>query len=436
MRKETSLGNRFLDWHGRTLLDCSFADVEVRYGAPYYFVHRADLLNLLLETARATPGVEVVTGFKVVSYNFERPAVTTAEGEVWACDLVVCADGIKSGVRDVINGSACTPVDTGDVAYRILVPAGPLLEDPETSHLVTEPWAMHWMGPEGHAVGYPLRGGELYNVIIDVTHATDLGGSMGLDEWRSEAGNVELVERFKDWCPTVRKLCSLTGTYLKWKLADFPEPLQRWVHPSGKAALLGDACHPMMPYMAQGAAMATEDAATMAAVLREMDDPADLGRALRLYERQRRPRASFVARNTRVLQEWLHLYDGEVRGHRDALMKNDRWDNPVFWGFMSRRDWLFGHDASRIEASSRDQNRDGRQEAQNGHVIGGPADGHVVGPQEEIGTDIPLAPPFPPAEASVYLPEGVGVWKQNRKWEPSDRQIEAYHSWRREGKAL
>ena len=435
VRKEVSLGNRFLDWHSNVLLDCSFSDVEFRYGAPYYFVHRADLINLLLDTARETENVDVVTDCKVVSYDFEAPSVTTATGKVYECDLVVCADGIKSAVRDVINGVPCTPVDTGDVAYRILVPAQPLLDDPETRHLVEEPWAMHWLGPEGHAVGYPLRGGELYNIIIDVTHATDLGEPVGVDEWRSQAGNEELVERFKNWCPPVRKLCGLTGTYLKWKLADFPEPLRQWVHPNGKAALLGDACHPMMPYMAQGAAMATEDAATMAAALRKFHDPADLGRALRLYEMQRRPRASFVTKNTRILQEWLHLYDGEEQERRDELMKNDRWDNPVFWAFMKRRDWLFGHDASKLEAAHEVDDRDGKYEG-NGVAIGEQSNGHVVGARTDLEPGIPLAPPFPPAKASVYLPEGVGVWKDNRRWEPSATQVEAYHSWRREGISL
>ena len=185
---------------------------------------------------------------RVEEYDFKSPAVRLSSGEWLQSDLLVCADGIKSAARSAICGAAIDPIDTGDVAYRILVPAKPLLEDPEMRSLVTEPWAVHWMGPEGHAVGYPLRGGELYNVIIDVTHATDLGDPMGLDEWRSEADNAHLVERFKDWCPQVRKLCALTGKYLKWKLADF-EQLPRWVHPAGKAVLLGDSCHPMMPYM-------------------------------------------------------------------------------------------------------------------------------------------------------------------------------------------
>lgn len=246
IKKVVSNGNRFVDWQNNQLLDVPFKGLEERYGAPYYMLHRADLLNLLVETVRSRNHVKLKTSCKVIDYDFEKPAVKLEDGTWLGADLVVVADGIKSAVRDIVNGEPCEPRDTGDVAYRILVDAKKVLEDPKTSHLVTDPWATHWIGPEAHAVGYPLRGGELYNIIIDTTHATDCGEPVGQDEWRSQANNDELIQRFQDWCYPVRKLCSLTGQYLKWKLADFDQ-LQSWVHPSNKVVLLGDACHPMMP---------------------------------------------------------------------------------------------------------------------------------------------------------------------------------------------
>ena len=224
--------------------------MEERYGASYYFLHRADLVKLLADTAKRNRNIDLRMECKVANYDFNTPSVTLVGGETLRADLVICADGIKSAVRDRINGRPLPPQDTGDVAYRILVPAKPLLDDPDMAHLVRNPWAMHWMGPEGHAVGYSLRGGELYNIIIDVTHSSDLGEPLP-DEgqvWRSARNNTELVERFRDWCPEVRKLCAMTGTYLKWKLADF-DSLASWVSESGKVCLLGDSCHPMMPYM-------------------------------------------------------------------------------------------------------------------------------------------------------------------------------------------
>lgn len=342
--KQVSLGNRFVDWKGNILLDCPFPDVESRYGAPYYFIHRADLIAALVTAAKKHPNINLRMSTRVASYDFSTPTLTISGGETLFADVIICADGIKSAVRDEINGRAIEPQDTGDVAYRILVPTATLLADPEMAPYVHNAWAVHWMGPEAHAVGYPLRGGELYNIIIDVTHGTDLGAPIGLDEWRSGVDNDQLVKRFEGWCSPVRKLCGLTGTYLKWKLADF-EALERWVHPSGKVSLLGDACHPMMPYMAQGAAQATEDAATLAACLRDFDNVPE---ALAAYEKQRKPRAAYVARNTRVLQEWLHLYDGPEQERRDRMAKQDDVDNPFFWGSSERRDWLFGHDATKV----------------------------------------------------------------------------------------
>lgn len=366
IKKEKSHGNRFVDWKGNTLLECSFDDVQNRYGAPYYFIHRADLIDALVAAAKKQKNITILMNTKVIEYDFDRPALRTEDGVWHQADLVIGADGIKSEIRNAVNGSNIEPKDTGDVAYRILVPVEPLLADPETRDLVTNPWATHWIGPEAHAVGYPLRGGELYNIIIDVTHATDLGEPIGLEEWRSEADNAHLMERFKNWCKPVRKMCELTGSCLKWKLADFNQ-LQRWVHPSGKVVLLGDSCHPMMPYMAQGAAQATEDAATLAAAIRNCSN---LKQALQTYEQRRLPRSAYIAKNTRVLQQWWHLYDGPERDRRDEMMKHDAQSNPMFWGFTRRTDWLFGHDARELAKG------------------------------QELA--VPELPPMPKAEARVY----------------------------------
>ncbi|CAK1365828.1 unnamed protein product [Cercospora beticola] len=364
VKKGISRGDRFMDWKGNILLDCVYSDVKERYGTEYYFIHRADLINLLAETLQQRKNVTIRLGARVLSYDFDKPSVTLASGEVIASDLVVCADGIKSAARNAVNGSPIAPQDTGDVTYRILVPAAPLLADPEMRHLVTEPWATQWLGPEGHAVSYPLREGELYNIILYVTHGSDKGEPVGEDVWKSARNNGELVERFHDWCPQVRKLCAMTGEYLKWRLADFSQ-LDSWVHASGKVCLLGDACHPMMPSMAQGAAQATEDAAALKAAL---DTETSIPAALAKYQKVRLPRAAYVAKNTRVLQEWLHLYDGPARQERDELMQRDDANNPIFWGCRERNDWLFGHNALNLSDNEK----------------------------------IPSLPPVPTVQASVY----------------------------------
>lgn len=149
VKKEVSRGNRFVDWKGKHLLDVPFDDVEDRYGAPYYFIHRADLVDLLVKTAEERPNITIRLSSGVASYDFDGPSIQLRSGEAIQGDVIIVADGIKSSVRDTINGRPLAPQDTGDVAYRILVPAKPLLDDPDMAHLVKNPWAVHWMGPEG-----------------------------------------------------------------------------------------------------------------------------------------------------------------------------------------------------------------------------------------------------------------------------------------------
>ncbi len=145
--------------------------------------------------------------------------------------------------------------------------------------------------------------------------------------------------------------------FLKWRLFDLPL-VDRWYHPSGKAALLGDACHPMLPYMASGAAMAVEDAAVLRALLKNAS-PKDIPAALARYQQIRQPRASAVQKAGRYLQYTYHLPDGEEQETRDRLMVQDVAENPVFWGHETRRNWLFGADVEDFE-----------KEAQNGFSYG------------------------------------------------------------------
>lgn len=156
--------------------------------------------------------------------------------------------------------------------------------------------------------------------------------------------NAELVERFAQWEPRVRKLAALTGKgFLKWRLYDL-DMVDHWAHPSGKAVLLGDASHPMLPYMASGAAMACEDAAVLRKSLQGAT-PATLGGAIKTYERVRQPRASALQKWGRQLQAAYHLPDGPLQKERDAAMVQVNEHNSIYWGHKERRDWLFCHDA-------------------------------------------------------------------------------------------
>ncbi|KAL1844728.1 hypothetical protein VTK73DRAFT_1944 [Phialemonium thermophilum] len=337
MKKSVSRRYHFVRWQdGSTIVQLPFENIVETHGAPYYLVHRADLHRALLEAAQKA-GVTILNDKRITSYDFEAPSATTETGEVFRADLVVGADGIKSLCRPLLTGQADAPRDTGDVAYRILIPGAQLLADPDLADLITEPCTTSWCGPDAHLVGYPIRNGEMYNIVVCATSYNETTET----EWVVRGDNSELCKRFARWETRVRKLCTLTGDFLKWRLCDLPN-LSRWVHPGGKAVLLGDACHPMLPYLAQGAAQAFEDAAALRQVL-ALDR--DLPAALRLYEQIRMPRASLVQAKTREHQYILHIGDGEEQAIRDRKMKLNASENPVFWGHEDRRRWLFSHDA-------------------------------------------------------------------------------------------
>lgn len=337
MKKSVSRRYHFIRWQdGTTISKLPFDNIVETHGAPYYLVHRADLHKALLEAA-IRAGVTIHNDKKITSYDFDAPSATTASGEVFSANLILGADGIKSVCRPLLTGQSDLPRDTGDVAYRILIPGEKLLADPELADLINEPCTTSWCGPDAHLVGYPIRDGEMYNIVVCATSYNETTDA----EWVVSGDNSELCKRFSGWEGRVRKLCALTGDFLKWRLCDLPD-LSRWVHPSGKAALLGDSCHPMLPYLAQGAAQAFEDAATLRQVL-ALDT--DLYSALKRYEQIRVPRASLVQAKTREHQYILHIDDGEEQAARDQKMKLNASENPVFWGFDDRRQWLFSHDA-------------------------------------------------------------------------------------------
>jgi salicylate hydroxylase len=337
MKKSVSTKYHFIRWaDGTTITQFPFDNIVEQHGAPYYLVHRADLHAALLEAAEKS-GVQVHTKQRVTEYDFDAPSATTSDGKVWKADLVIAADGIKSIARPLLTGQPDIPRDTGDVAYRILIPGEDLLNDPDLSNLITDPCTTSWCGPDVHLVGYPIRNGELYNIVVcakSYNETTD-------EVWVVKGDNTELCERFSAWEPRIRKLCKLTRDFMKWRLCDLPI-LTRWVHPSGKACLLGDSCHPMLPYLAQGAAQAVEDAASLRQCLA---GDADLKSALKRYEEIRLPRASLVQAKTREHQYILHIEDGEEQKERDQQMIKNADENPVFWGYDDRRNWLFSHDA-------------------------------------------------------------------------------------------
>jgi salicylate hydroxylase len=290
---------QFRHWRtGRVIAQSPLGEAVVaRYGEPYYHIHRGDLLRILVAAAEQAPGVELRPGARVEGIEEEGieeeagRVGLTANGETLRGDLLVGADGIHSLVRDELWGDA-VPRFTGNVAWRALVPAAQLPEG------LVRPMSTVWWGPHRHFVHYYVRGGELVNCVCVVEKS-----GWEVESWTEPGDYEELESEFAGWHGDIQQLIGHVerGSLYKWALFDRP-PMARWGR--GRVTLLGDACHPTLPFMAQGAAMAIEDAAVLAGSLAR---DADVGAALARYEDLRRARTARIQNGSRRNATVFHL---------------------------------------------------------------------------------------------------------------------------------
>ncbi|KAI6132467.1 hypothetical protein EDD16DRAFT_1851712 [Pisolithus croceorrhizus] len=299
---------------GETLSWTQWGDsMAQKYGAPPYHVHRADLHRMLYDLAE--PHVKIRTNCRVVSMNPSVPTLMLKSGEVVHADLVIGADGLKSTMRHFVVGTPDELRFTGDTAYRAVLPTEILLVDPDLRSLVETPEITTWLGPERHVVAYNIRAKEEYNIVLCYI---DRGPPEGL--WRIEESTDRMKEEFVGWEPRIQKLLSLIPSTLKWKLMD-RAPLETWIHEDGKFALLGDACHPMLPFAGQGAAMAIEDAAVLGNLFSHLSSRAQIAPLLHAYEAIRYERATNAQTFSRLSKATLHLADGLEQEQRDSKMR-------------------------------------------------------------------------------------------------------------------
>lgn len=307
-------GVNFRRWSsGERLGRTDARTMEPGFGAPYYHIHRADLHKLLYDLA--APHIDLHLNSTVVELvQGSPPVVKTSDGKSWEADLIIGADGVKSMLRSVILGAPDAPIATGDAAYRALIPASKLLEDPDLAPLVQKPEVNIWLGPAGHIVSYCVRAQELYNVVL--LHPDD--GSV--ESWTSLGSAEKMRADFEGWDPRIGKLLALVPSTHKWKLCA-REPFKKWIHDEGRVVLLGDACHPMLPYAAQGAAMAVEDAAVLGNLLSHLTTIEQLAPLLQAYEDLRYSRTAEIQSLARLNQMIFQLPDGEGQQLRDGALK-------------------------------------------------------------------------------------------------------------------
>ena len=278
---------------GRVISETTLGDVALeRYGAPYYHIHRADLMDMLVSAVSAEPTIRLNVSSRITNFSQDATGVRLVAGEhEHQVDLLIGADGIHSSVRACLWGDQQADF-TGNVAWRMLVPVNRLPEG------LIAPNATVWWGPGKHFVHYLVKGGDYVNCVCVVEKA----------EWQAEswvaAGSMsELQADFAGWHDTIRQLLDQTddGTLFKWGLFD-RAPMRTWG--IDRVSLLGDACHPTLPFMAQGAAMAIEDAAVLANCF---SNGADVVAALRRYEDLRKARTAGVQRGSRRNATVFHL---------------------------------------------------------------------------------------------------------------------------------
>ena len=265
--------------------------IQDDFGFPNFDVHRADLQKVLLNKVEEE-GIKIHTNMKVIDVgNEENKAYIKINEEKIKADIVIGADGIHSVVREKLFEKKESSF-TGNVAWRMLIPVDSLPRD------LISPDTTVWLGPKKHFVSYHVSGGKNLNCVCLVEQ-----DGWTNESW-SERGNIEdLREIYNGWNQTIETLLKIANpnSLYRWALHDRP-PMKQWS--KGRIILLGDAAHPMLPFLAQGAAMAIEDGAVLADCISSYEDNE---KSLKYFEQIRRPRTSFVQLAARRNAKILHL---------------------------------------------------------------------------------------------------------------------------------
>ena len=299
---------------------------EQRYGAPYWVIHRGDLQAALVAAVSEHPAITVKLGTRVEGFVVDANEVTVrAHGHAGLTKehglAVLAADGLWSVLRERLGDDEPPPRFAGRTAWRGLIPADAVAPE------FREPLVHLWLGRHAHLVHYPVKAGRLINIVAITTDSWNAPG------WSKPASPADLIPRLtgEGWTPSALALVGLPNAWLKWALYDRP-PLRRWSQ--GPVALLGDAAHPMLPFLAQGAAMAIEDAAVAAQCLARQPD--DAAGALRSYCAMRRARTRRVQRLAARNGARYHLAGTRAR-LRDAAMRMLGGER-----LLQHYDWLYG----------------------------------------------------------------------------------------------
>ncbi len=294
-------------------------DFRKRFGNPYAVSHRADLHKSILEAVEKTPSITLHAATKVVDLVVGNKGVTVTDqnGKTYRGAAVIGCDGIRSVIRDQLIGDEARV--SGHVVYRAVVPREDMPED-----LGWNAPAI-WCGPNYHLVHYPLRGGEQFNLVVTF-HSREQ------ETWGVREGSKEEVVSYFDGIHhRPRALLDKPRSWRRWSTAD-RHPVAAWG--KGRATLLGDAAHPMLQYLAQGACMALEDAVTLGRAVEACQ--LDFEAAFRLYEAARVTRTARVVLSTREMGRIYHASGVE------RMVRNSLWVGRQPGQYYDALEWLYG----------------------------------------------------------------------------------------------
>ncbi|MFD1557304.1 FAD-dependent monooxygenase [Paraburkholderia silviterrae] len=318
------------DWRsGRVLYRTPIKGTYERlYGAGYYHVHRADLHHALTERLG---DADLRLGQRVAGIEQDQHAASLKleSGETIEADVIIGADGIHSAIRRSILGDE-KPRFTGNICWRGMVPVDALPK----GHV--ELASSNWLGPKGHVVHYYVKGGAMVNFVA--VYETDQWTE---ESWSTPSSVDEILKTYAGWNQELLTTFSKAEGCFKWALYD-RDPLGRWSQ--GRVTLLGDAAHPMLPFLAQGAAMAIEDGYELAGTIGSVHAGAGIEAALVAYERQRIPRTSRVQLGARARGATMHLRSPWARMKRNFGFMLQGLRTPE--STTHRAEWIFGYDAT------------------------------------------------------------------------------------------
>ena len=219
------------------------------YGVPYLAIHRADLAQVLFEKTEML-GVQTRFGAQISEINLLDPSIKLANDEQFCCDFILGADGLHSMCRELIPGQAQQPFFSGDVAFRIILSRSDLVMSEDLSELTQCPAVDIYMGPDAHVVLYPLKGCELYNIVLLLSDE-HFPREILENRYNSTADQHRLEwlrTRFSMWSRGIRAILAVASGATVWQLEHCQEATH-WVHEAGRLALSGDACHATLPYL-------------------------------------------------------------------------------------------------------------------------------------------------------------------------------------------